>query len=41
MTTGWLPIGQVRYEDDAKAMLDKWGAGYVAYKGDIIYKKGF
>jgi hypothetical protein len=38
---GWRKLGEVRYEDDARAILDKWGSGYVAYRGDIIYKKGF
>lgn len=41
MTNGWLQLGQVRYEADARAMLEKWNAGYVSYKGDIIFKKGF
>lgn len=39
--TGWRKLGEVLYEADARAILDKWGAGYIAHNGDIIFQKGF
>lgn len=39
--TGWRKLGEVLHEADAKAILEKWNAGYIAFNGDIIHQKGF